>query len=208
MKAWASLIAALLFAVLFSAAARADTAGIDFTSPGNPMNNGLGFSLGYEFTANTSITLTALGYFDDGGLKETHTVGLYSSTGALLASTTVDGTGLQQGFFNYSSIGPVTLTAGDSYEVMGTSGTLDDYTYRTVGFSVNPQINYLHDAYASDNVLQFGTGSENLQADAGGGFFGANFLTNSAVTPEPDSLLLLGTGLTCIAALWRRRVRA
>ncbi len=207
MKAWASLVAALLLAVPFSAAAKADTAGIDFLSPGSPMNNGLGFSLGYAFTANTSITVTALGYFDDGGLKETHTVGLYNSNGGLLAWTTVNGTGLQQGFFNYNAVGPVTLTAGDGYEVMGTSGLLDGYTFGTAGFTVAPEITYQRDVFASDDVLQFSTRSENLEADAGGAFFGANFLTSSAVTPEPGSLLLMGTGLTCVAGLRRRSVR-
>ena len=203
------LFATLFFALPLASFAKADTAGVSFAAPGSPMNNGNGYSLGYSFTANTNLNVTALGYFDDGGLRETHAVGLYDSNGQLLASTTVDGKGTQQGYFSFDSISPVTLTAGKTYEVMGNSGLIDGYSFDTLGFTVDPRITFLNDEYAQGNTLQFGNGSENILAADGGAFFGGNFLSTSAtVTPEPSSMLLLTTGATALAGAARRRLRA
>lgn len=197
---------ALVSSLFCAAAAKADTAGIGFAAPGPLLNNASGYSLGYQFTAKTDVTITALGYFDDGGLLEVHQVGLYSSRGELLSSTTVDGSGLQDGFFNYSAIAPVTLRAGHTYQVMGNSGVLDNYTFNTDGFVVNPAITLDRDAFALGNFLQFGKQTEEIDVAHGGAFFGANFEI-AAQTPEPGSLFLLCGGLPGLLAVARRRAK-
>ena len=124
--------------LLSASAARADTAGISFTSPGNSINIGAGFSLGFVFTATSSFAVDSLGYYDNGGLTEIHQVGLYNSSRTLLASATVTGTGTQVGFFNYTAISDVDLIAGQTYQVVGTSGLVDPYTFKQWAFPPLP----------------------------------------------------------------------
>ena len=208
MKNFALCLAAAAVAVALSSNAHADTAGVSFSAPSTTQtfNNGDGYSLGYSFTTKSATDVTGLGYFDDGGLTEAHQVGLYNSSGQLLASTTVTGTGSQIGFFNFNSITPILLAAGQTYQVVGTSGFVDNYTFDTSGFSVEPTIKYDNDVFSEGNTLQFGTLSSGLKSKDGGGYFGANFETNSAVTPEPSSLLLLGTGAMGLLGVVRRRI--
>ena len=203
--------AVLALSVVLTGSAFADTPGVSFTAPGPTLNNAEGFSLGYAFTTMSATNVTALGYFDDGGLQETHQVGLFDGTGALLASTTITGNGTQVGLFNFNSITPILLAAGGEYEVVGTSGLIDNYTYDTANFSVEPTIGFVLDTFAAGDTLQFATNSDGITASLGGGLFGANFETDStatAVTPEPSSLALFGTGFLGLAGVVRRRFTA
>jgi hypothetical protein len=49
------------------------------------------WSLGFEFTVNSPVFVTQLGFYDDwqNGLTETHDVGIYDAAQNLLVSTTV-----------------------------------------------------------------------------------------------------------------------
>ncbi|HEX7181324.1 MAG TPA: hypothetical protein VF756_05735 [Thermoanaerobaculia bacterium] len=68
------------------------------------------FNMGYAFTPNKTLTVTALGGFFNG----TKGVYLYNrSTGAVLASATVTAANS----WGYATISPVTLNAGTSYSV-------------------------------------------------------------------------------------------
>ncbi|HEY6767159.1 MAG TPA: DUF4082 domain-containing protein [Candidatus Sulfotelmatobacter sp.] len=190
--------------LLSASAARADTAGISFTSPGNSINNAQGFSLGFVFTATSSFAVDSLGYYDNGGLTEVHQVGLYNSSGTLLASATVTGTGTQVGFFNYTAISDVDLIAGQTYQVVGTSGFVDPYAFETVGFSTASNITFDENRYTGGNTLAFGTITEPSVTN---GWFGPNFEEASTV-PEPSTLALFGTGLLSACGLVRRRLQS
>ena len=49
-----------------------------------------GYTLGWEFDVTTPITVASVGWFDSGsGLSASHPVGIYNSSGVLLASETV-----------------------------------------------------------------------------------------------------------------------
>jgi len=188
--------------LLSASAARADTAGISFTSPGNSLNNAEGFSLGFVFTATSSFAIDSLGYYDNGGLTEVHQVGLYNSSGTLLASATVTGTGTQVGFFNYTAISDVDLIAGQTYQVVGTSGFVDPYAYDPVGFTTASNVTFNNDVYTGGDTLAFGTLSAGVT-----GWFGPNFEEASTV-PEPSTLALFGTGLLSACGLVRRRLQS
>jgi hypothetical protein len=188
---------------LGATAVRADTPAVSFTSPGTLLNNEIGYSLGFSFTATSDLTIDAVGYFDNGSSQESHTVGIYDNAGNLLASATVtDGT--LMGFFDYVSIAPLTLTAGDTYQIMGNSGVIDPYAYDPVDFSTASGITFNNDEYTPGNALAFGQISEGVT-----GFFGPNFLeTSTSPTPEPGTLALFGTGLFGMVGMIRRKLRA
>jgi len=190
--------------LLSASAARADTAGVSFTSPGTAFNNGVGFSLGFAFTATGDFTVDALGYFDNNGLTEVHQVGLYNSSGTLLATATVSGSGTQVGFFNYTPISDVDLIAGQSYQVVGTSGVIDPYAFDPVGFTTASNVTFDNSVYTPGDTLAFGTST-----DSNIGYFGPNFEEVSASTvPEPSTLALFGTGLLSACGLVRRRLQS
>jgi hypothetical protein len=103
-------------------------------------------NVGWGFTPSTNISVTSLGWFDGNstvfgqnavgytpGLNSSHTVGLFTSSGQLLASVTIGpgtadpigGTpltsmfGTHLGDFRYVGITPVSLVAGQTYIIAG-----------------------------------------------------------------------------------------
>src|ERR1035438_5798290 len=104
----------LLSVVLITPAANL----VDFSSPG-PLFSGSTWSLGFEFQVNSSITLTGLGTFDYGqdGFAQPQQVGLWNSSGTLIASTYVTNDNPLTGFWRFNPITPVALTVGDTYYV-------------------------------------------------------------------------------------------
>src|SRR5262249_1029459 len=76
-------------------------------------------SLGFVFTTNETITVSALGYYDheQAGFATTHVVGIFDDTGNLLVSTEL-ATGDEEtldGMFRYREIDATTLLAGRTY---------------------------------------------------------------------------------------------
>ncbi len=171
------------------------------------MNNGFGYSLGYEFMANSNITVTALGYFVDTTLTESHDVGLYDmTTQTLLASTTIVNGDTMVANFAYSAIAPVMLTAGDDYAIVGTSGFNDKYAFDPTSFSTDPRISFVQSAYNpfNGNTLSF----PDVFDPTVTGYFGPNFMiAPSGIVPEPSTLTLGGLAvLGGVLVSWRRRL--
>ena len=164
--------------------------GIDFT--GVTIGSTGSWSLGYQFTTNTDIFATALGFYDGftGDCTGCGDVGLYDSVGNLLAETTVTTGGTLISDFYYASISPVLLGAGQTFFVVGETGDAE-YTWNPTGVSVDPNINFVQSAYIIGPSLAFPNGS-----DTNVGYFGANFLETAV--PEPSNFVLLGSGLLAL----------
>jgi hypothetical protein len=188
---------------------------VEFSGITQDINNGGQFSLGFEFFTTNPIQVSSLGWFDDStfggaGLSQSHPVGIFNAGGTLLTSTTVAPTDPLTGHFRYHAVSPVNLAAGQHYFIVGVSGSVDKFTFDTVGLTVNPSIAFLQDAFISSSTLAFPNSSDGITEAQGGGFFGPDFLLTPLLTPvpEPATLTLFGlAGLALAVARWRRRRR-
>ena len=173
--------------------------------------------MGYEFTANTAVSVDGLGTFAVDGfqLPTNEPVGLWDSGGNLLASTTLTTSDPvivtpAGGSWVFAAITPVALTAGDSYYVGSVGPEAYAYGfYGFPGFTVAPSITYVQDAFGYGNysvgTLSFPDATSSQPGFTG--FFGGNVeLSPSTVTPEPGSYaaLILGFGGVMLVVRSRR----
>ncbi len=201
--------AALSMAFLANSASA--TAAYEFA--GAPVSQDTPLSLGFSFTTNAAVKITALGYYDDGGdgLALSHTVGIFDDLGALVGSATVAaGTGATlDGHFRYVAVTPFTLAAGHTYVAAATTGNYDDpWAYGAVGgsitgFTANPAITIGANAalfhYQADDVLRLPTDHYSNYSLYGG----PNFQTGAV--PEPASWAMMIAGFGTIGAMARGR---
>jgi hypothetical protein len=206
------LIAGLAALLLCWGEAKAGPLGVDYSSATS--YGGSVWNLGYEFHVNNAVTVVALGNVDvsGSGYSQAQQVGLWTSSGVLLASTFVDNTDPLNGHWRFRAVSSVTLVVGQDYVVGAQGGA--DYTGagRTVGLTVDPDITYVQDRFvylagSSNNPLVFPGSTEGQTVASGGGWFGGNVeFGNAAVIPEPASMTLFGIGaLGLVGYGWRRR---
>ncbi len=173
-----------------------------------PAFNGTNQTIGWSFTANDNLSVTALGFYDQtpgNPLSQSHLVGLWTSDGNLLASTTVQTTSPLTGSFRYQDITSVNLLAGMSY-VIGAAITSPFSDIYTVPASVNtaPEITLTSSARnGSSQGFSFPS-----TLTAGNGRIGPNFKFDvvTQAVPEPTSLIgILGLGAFGITSLRKRK---
>ncbi|MGI4790648.1 MAG: hypothetical protein ACRYFS_17575 [Janthinobacterium lividum] len=191
------------------------------------------YSLGFAFTANSPVYVTALGFFNDPSYNplvptfaSAHQVGLFqvdsgaggaAETETLVASAAVTKSGTANGYFLYQSLAsPFQLVAGDHYVLAGVTGPDDPYFFDVQDSSgssaliVDPSITYGGDRIITSSTLVFPSGTD---AVSEAGFFGPNMLTTS-VLPVPEASttvslgLLLALGLVGLGVSARRRSHA
>jgi VPDSG-CTERM motif len=160
---------------------------------------------GWAFTISSPVLVTQLGLWDQGnnGLNASHVVTIWSSTGTLMAQTTIpSGTGatLMDGF-RYVSITSVLLPAG-SYTIGGFYGRLSDQ------FAIHPSTittgsGVTYNGSRSANAFAFPAGNVFGNVNS---YFGPNFqFTTPVATPDSGSTVsLLEFALLGLAALRRK----
>jgi hypothetical protein len=183
------------------------------------IRTGDGFSLGTTFTVGAANEFVlALGVFDGpngmngsigDGLQSSTPVGLFDSSGTLLASTTIPSgtTATLLNGFRYLPITPVNLLSGNTYTLAAYYSSSDPDVLHDQGGSPSTSsdfTNYLGAFTGSNTVgsLSFPTGHTN-----GTAYVGPNFQYSSTV-PEPMTSLMVLSGLSVLAARVLRRRRS
>jgi hypothetical protein len=184
-----SLLGCTLALALASQRAQAQTA-LQFSNDGG-FANGFTGTLGWQFTANQNLTLTAFGIYNAGQpITTPHQVGLFDISGALLASGLVGPTSgdSMDGFFDFAPTASYNLLSGQPY-IIGELLTADDFFYYAPSsITTDPGISYVQTQYDASNTPSLTFPSATDFPGNGYGYFGPNFLVESTVataTPEP-----------------------
>ncbi len=191
------LITALLVFCVITIVEAVPMAGVDsFTNP--VIYDNESHSLGYQFTATSNVTITALGFFDSfgDGFSGDHFVGLWDENHDLLASVELSAgaDALLIDDFRYEDTEfSVQLTAGESYFIAGTTG-FDEWVFQADNITTHINISYdgsYYSLFTGNNLVFPGT------ATPGKDYMTVNFLveTETASVPEPASILLFATGI-------------
>jgi hypothetical protein len=190
-----------LASILFAAPAVCDTVAFTPSTGLTSIQNGP-VNLGMIFSVNNDITVDALGYYNSPGIGLTPIeVGLFTSSGTLLASTTVTPSTPVDGYF-FASIAPISLTAGDSYVV-------DEYTDFWSYGGAGPPTTPSSITYVANNQVYLYSGSFAFPVDtlahAPTAYYGPNFLIASPIaTPEPSFYAVLAIGMAGLIFRIRR----
>ncbi|MCZ8068664.1 MAG: DUF4082 domain-containing protein [Microcystis sp.] len=173
--------------------------------------NGTNMTVGWSFAANDNLSVTSLGLWDEtpaDPLAQTHQVGLWSSTGTLLGSATIQTNSPLTGSFRYAAIAPVALTSGLTYFLGSeiSNPFSDQYTSSASSIVTAPEITFLGGA-RNNSAGGFSFPSITTSVN---GRFGPNFQFQvvSASVPEPTSTLgLLALGTLGAASTLKRKLK-
>lgn len=188
-------------------------AGMIYSFSGGYPQSGQPATYGFDFTPLQDITVDSLGFFDFGqdGLAASHRVGIWTTTGSLLASTTVTTANstllgpVQNGVgqFRFTPIAGLDLDAGTTYRFgAAIEASSDIWFYGGTNVSESPLLATVS-AVGYYRYGNFIFPDQTIGNTYAAGSFTA--VPNSAV-PEPTSMVLLSACMTVCGVVRRRRM--
>lgn len=162
-------------------------------------------TVGWAFHLSTQVTLTDLGVYDNGhdGFAQAHEVGLWTISGALLASGNlpVGPSGSLLGDYRYVPVSNVVLPVGDYVVGAHWVGEFDLFEQGSTVVQTHPFITHTKRAGAGPGFV-FPT----IVGAPEGNFLTSNF--QFSIVPEPSCVAMLGFGgLAMLGSVIRRRPR-
>src|SRR5687767_14012829 len=193
---YSTLLVFVLFGTSAFNASRAELL-LDFV--GGTPDNFIGgpATAGWAFSVSTPVLASGLGYFDIGadGFAQSHPVGLWTSSGVLLTSTTVTSgspivaSASTDGDWRFATITPLLLAPGN-YVVGGEffASDTDGVVFHAATLTLAPGVAFIEDrAGGAGSGFSFPTNTSPFTENS---FFGPSIFLTAAV-PEPGSLALL-----------------
>jgi hypothetical protein len=181
-----------LLGAIGSAEAAVITPAFEFTSGIGIASSG-SFTIGYMFSLSSAVTVNALGYIND-GTRNSYEVGIWNSSNALIASTTVLNSDPQVGHFRYDTIANLSLGAG-TYTIGGEyiDGSGGVVPVLLSGVTSISQYTWLKDEQVSGSGLNQPTLSSGIFGQ--NGIAAVDFSVATAATPLPSTWTMLLLGL-------------
>ena len=210
------LAAGTLALAVLMAAGNASASSVGITSFTDPIiePNGISdgtqdFDVGWSFTVNQPIIVESLGYNYFGvPLNNSHEVGIWDSSGNLVASAVVDNTSSAVNGYLYTSLNsPVTLVSG-TYLIAGTTiGTNDSWIYEAQNITTDPSITldqaWYYGGAEGGQLIEPTDECETCSGGSAAQYLAVNFSDDPA--PEPSTLALIGLGFIGLRMLRRRK---
>lgn len=190
-KRTTTVILAYLVTAQFLGSANATSMGLDITKAGSLGTDFRAATIGWSFNLSEPVSLTSLGYWDQGadGLSDAHPVGIWTLSGALLASATVDNSSpisvtsvSGAGAWKYQSLASTLVLAAGDYVLGGfyPASSTDPFQFLTAVVNTASPVTWTGVRDSIVPVLQFPDAISGT-----GGYYGPNF--EFAPVPETST---------------------
>ncbi len=207
------LMSILSVGLLGTCAALAQDDIVSFTGLGHNQTISGNYTLGYEFSVTSPVTISALSDFASGVASGGTAVGLWNASGTEIASTTVitSDSLTADGFFRYSPLSSAVTLPDGNYFVGAYAPSGTQYSGGVTGLTAVSGVSYLGSDYSHTTGLQDPT----VAVSSSTYLFGGNVVLAPAVSYDdsdpivPDAgsgMVLLSAGLAGLAAFGRKKL--